>query len=173
MWYIKKIENNQLQDVVSVIQDAYLLQLNRLKITKELWPDYIAFKTKESLEEDIRKEDLYVLYEEKEPIGTVCVDHSLSVFKKGYVKWLAVVQHAQEKGYGTHLMNFAEKLLFEKGASCVEVSVLNDDLGMEKFALHRGYEITHRVSARQLPFDMTYFQLNRKRFKERHGSYCS
>lgn len=168
MWYIEKVTNDQLQDVVTIIQNAYLPQLSRLKITKELWPDYIAFKTEEDIKEEIGEEDFYILYDDKKPMGTICVDHSLSVFKKGYVKWLAVRQEAQEKGCGTKLMNFAEALLFDRGASCVEVSVIEGDKETESFALHRGYEITHQVSALNLPFDITYLQLNRKAFKLRH-----
>ena len=171
MWNIEKIDKGQLQDVVSIIQNAYFMQLKRLEITKEKWPDYIAFKTRENLEEEIRDEDFYILYEGKHPIGTVCVDHSLCVFKKGYIKWLAVVEQFQEKGYGTKLMNFAEALLFDKGATCIELCVISGDGRMNDFAMHRGYEITHQVSSLNLPFDITYFQLKMNKFKARHTKY--
>ena len=169
MWYIEQVEKSELEIVAQIIRRAYLSQIERLKITKENWPDYIAFKTGDILEKEAHEnKDFYLLYEDQEAVGTVCIDHSLSAFNKGYVQGLAVLKEARENGWGTKLMEYAENALFERGAECVEISIVKEDHDMEAFAVNRGYEVTHEVSAGRLPYDIAYLQLRRKEFKIRH-----
>jgi len=108
---------------------------------------------KEKVIQRIREKDVYILFYEKEAVGTITLSYETPPYHKGYSFWekpsspavyvsmLAVLPEHQRKGFGSALLKFAEKKARRKHVHYVRFDAIADNKELSEFYLRRGYRI--------------------------------
>lgn len=110
----------------------------------------------ETLENDIYCGDMYVLYEGKKIVAAIAInEHQEKEYEQG--KWkddgktavihrLCVDPKAQGKGIGRRMMDFAERLIDEKGYTSIRLDVFSQNPRAYQLYKKLGYKYTGEVA---------------------------
>ena len=96
---------------------------------------FLTHHSDEHISEDISDNRVFVLYEDRAPIGTVTI-------KDNNINRLFVLPDFQNKGYGKALLDFSEKKILES-YECVQIDA---SFPAKRIYLKRGYkEIEYNI----------------------------
>lgn len=121
---IKVAAQSDAETVASIIRRSFTRQAQLLELTPASCPTYVAFETAAGVQRRIETGCHVVLaFRGEAPIGTVsCVLRDDCDY--GEIMRLAVLPQYRGNAYGRQLMAYAERYLFTKGATVLELSIV-------------------------------------------------
>lgn len=96
--------------------------------------DYLEFSKK--LAENA---EVYVAFENNEPIGITCFYANDSVNFCGYITLIGVITGRQKSGFGQKIIDFTFRAMQGKGMKSVKLEVDKDNLNAKGFYEHIGF----------------------------------
>lgn len=153
---IKRAIRKDLDKIFYIIQSA-----NRklLRNGKEHWK---GFYTKEKISKIILMEKVFLVYENKKPIGTFTLsENEPELYKEKFVTFsrkskqktiylsaLAVLPIEQQKGYGKRIMNLIEIKSKREKFSSIVFDVVSDYPELNKFYKKLNYKIIGKIKGK-------------------------
>ena len=155
---IKEISNeNELENSVKVIGDAFATVAAEFKLTKENCPTHPSFVTMKQLTEMNRKGlKLFGLFEEGKQVGFAAVEKKKD--KVFSIEKLAVLPESRHKGYGTELMAFMDDYVKNAEGKKMAIGIINEHTILKKWYEAKGYSETAVTKFAHLPFTVCFME---------------
>jgi len=154
---IKKVEDNQFEECVSVIRNSFITVAKEFNLTKENAPTNPAFADIHTLEK--MKDngiEMYGAYEGDKCIGFVAIERaSEDVF---YMEKLAVLPEYRHKGIGKRLMDFVFDCVREKGGKKVSIGIINENRILKDWYIKYGFKESGLKAFTHLPFLVCFME---------------
>lgn len=150
--------------ISEIISKSFQKQAELRGIKKEKYPNFVAFETAEGVQKRIKNGDHVALaYLHNKGIGTVSYKVDSNQSDKGYIKRLAVLPEFRGNKYGELLMEFAETWLKKNKVTRVELSIVAQYNGLQRYYERLGYFPREKKFFSSLPFEVLYMEkyLNR------------
>jgi len=150
MFEIRRLAAADLEQAAQVVRQGFKTVTKEFRLTMENCAVYGMFMRTERLILDFMKGELmYGLYIDGMMAGF------LQLAKNGdrvSLKKIVVLPQYRCQGYGSALMEFAEKQAAEWGASCLALSFIEEDSRLKQWYTHRGFLHTGVKRYNNLPF---------------------
>jgi len=143
---IRRAKISEIPDIITICKAcaAYMIS-NGIYQWNEYYPSALAF------ENDVERDELYVLEVEEKIIGTVVISTQIDEEYKPvewltengnsvYIHRLSVNPQLQGKGYARQLMDFAENYARKNGFASVRLDTFSQNKRNQKFYETRGYQ---------------------------------
>ena len=158
MLQFKAAESMDSERICHIIRVSFQKQVEELCITREKYPNFVAFETVERVQRRMNQGDkVIMLFLEEKPIGTISYHVDKETWK-GSIKRLAVIPEHRGKGYGQLLMNYAERELRQYPVTCIELSIVAQFKGLKEYYETLGYAARESKRFATLPFEVLFME---------------
>lgn len=132
-------------NIVQAKADEYIFVYNNIKkcadeMAKQGLEHWIPYYSKEKIEEDIKKNKVYLVKVEEKIVGSFIL--TLDKEKKTiYLGKLAIIPEYEGKGIGSKCLRFIEQYVKENDINLIELDVYEKSTNAIKFYEKNGYKI--------------------------------
>jgi len=152
---IRQADETDLDILLSLIRNSFNSVAEKLELTMENCPKYVAFYTKERLLSDFEKGmKYYVLQKDHKPCGCIALEKA----KSGvcYLERLAVLPEYRKKGYGAMLVNHIFKHASQLGVKRMELAMISKDRKLKSWYKKFGFVQKYTKKFDHLPFTVAF-----------------
>lgn len=151
---IREATSNDAAGLASLIREAFADVARRFGLTPENCPTHPsncqAFWIERELAEGCR---YWILEDDSLAVGCISVERvDKDLF---HLKRLAVLPASRRRGFGEALVRHVLGVAEAAGAGCIELHLIADHQGLERWYAKLGFRFTHRSRYEHLPFAVT------------------
>ncbi len=141
--------------ITQIIQEAFRGQAEAQSITREEYPQYVAFTDEASVLKALEKgQHAALLFHNGEPIGSIWHTLDRDNPQLGHVSKLAVLPDYRGRGYGEMLFAYAEGKLRALGATRAQLTCNARLAGLHAYYERLGYRRVKQEAWSFLPFEV-------------------
>ena len=154
---VKRIDDNQFEECISVIRNSFITVANEFNLTKENAPTNPAFADMHTLIKMNEKGiEMYGAYEGEICIGFVAVERANE--DNFYMEKLAVLPEYRHKGIGKKLIDFASACVKRNGGKKVSIGIINENKRLKDWYIKYGFVETEVKVFKHLPFIVCFME---------------
>lgn len=155
---IRKVNLNEMQTCADVIKESFASVADKLKITKENAPNYVAFSTTPDklTEQYLSGREMYVYILDKHIIGFFSLNFYDS---KCELCNLCVLPEYRHKGIGEQLLKCAIQRAVSEKADKLTLSIVEENTKLKEWYSSFGFVHTHTKKYDFFPFTCGYMEL--------------
>lgn len=156
--------------ISAIIRRSFKQQAELLHMTESRYPGYVAFENDNQAALRIANTEVSMLLADALPVGTIgFYSKGSEMMTEGFIERLAVLPQYRGRGYGRILMRHAEKNLFGRGCSSIQISIVASFERLRLYYEQVGYRFTHQATYPALPFEVLYLSKQPRGGDHSHG----
>lgn len=134
------ISNYDIDTCVSILRSSFGTVAEEFGLTEKNTPSNAAFITTENLKKQISENrTFYLLDIQNNSVGTVAIEKSTDQPGTFFIEKLAVLPAFRHKGFGKELMEFATRMIIDRGGKKVSVAVINENTQLKTWYESQGF----------------------------------
>jgi diamine N-acetyltransferase len=149
----------ELDQCARVIRMSFATVATAFGYTPENAPTFPAFITTEKLVSEHEKGvRFFGMFSGSDQVGSVALERAPQVDNEFFLERLAVLPSARQQGLGRQLIDFAIKLVRQKGGRLVKIAIVDENRVLKAWYGAYGFRETGTKTYPHLPFTVCFLE---------------